>query len=76
MMLAFGKQVNCGSGEYTKSSLVCNQLTTSSCFEAYEVQRFHLQEVCAWDKFCILPTMKKSMTLLHIRIFPFHSALL
>ena len=50
----------------------CNSLlwlATSSCFEAYGVQRFCSQEVCAWDQFCILPRMKKSMALFHIRIF-------
>ena len=34
------------------------------------VQRFHLQEVFARDqsnRFCILPRMKKSMTLFHIK---------
>ena len=30
-------------------SLVWNQLTTLSCFEACSVQKFHSQEFCAWD---------------------------
>ena len=37
--------------------------------------RFHCQEICGWDQFCILSRMKKSMTLFHIRIFPCHFAL-
>ena len=36
-------------------------LHTSSCFEACGVQRFHSQEFCAWDQFCILPRTKKSV---------------
>ena len=36
-------------------------LRTSSCFEACGVQRFHSQEFCAWDQFCILPRTKKSV---------------
>ena len=51
--------MNFGSDEYTEISLVWNQLIISSCFEACGVQRFHLQEVCARDQFCILPRMKK-----------------
>ena len=35
-------------------------LIISSCFEACVVQRFHLQEIYARDRFCILPRMKKS----------------
>ena len=37
MVLVSGKRVNLGSGECTKLSLVWNQLTTSSCFEACDV---------------------------------------
>ena len=36
---------------------------------ACDVQRFHLQEVCARNRFCIMPRMKKSMALFHIKIF-------
>ena len=36
------------------------------------VQRFHLQEVCARDWFHILPRMKKSITLFHIKNFSCH----
>ena len=39
----------------------------SNCFEACGVRRFHFQEVCARDLFCILPRMKKSMALFHIK---------
>ena len=53
------------SDECTEISLVWNQLIISSCFEACGVQRFHLQEVCSRDWFCILPRMKKSMALFH-----------
>ena len=31
----------------TESSLICNQLITSSCFELCDVQGFHCQKVCA-----------------------------
>ena len=41
----------------------------SSCYEACGVQRFHLQEVCARDRFCILPRTKKPMALFHIKFF-------
>ena len=37
--------------------------------------RFHLQEVCARDWFCILPRMKKSMALFHIKNFSCHVTL-
>ena len=72
--MASGKQVNLGSGEGTKSSLVRNQLTTLSCFEARGVQRLHCQEVCGNRP--VLYPAKQSMALLHIRIFPCHFAYL
>ena len=40
-----------GYGESTESTLVWNQLSTSSCFEACGVLRFHSQEICTWDQF-------------------------
>ena len=40
------------------------------CFVACGVQRFHSQQVCAWDQFCNVPRKKKSIALFHIRIFP------
>ena len=64
--LASDKQVNLGPGECTEPSLVWNQLTTLSCFEACGVQRFHSQQFCVWDQFCIL---KKSIALFHIWFF-------
>ena len=69
-VLASGKWVNFGSDEGTEILLVWNQLNISwsSCFEAYGVQRFHLQEVCARYQFCILPRMKKSMVLFHFHV--------
>ena len=67
--LAPDKWVNLGLGECTEPSLVWNQLTTLSCFEACGVQRFHSQEFCVWDQFCIL---KKSMALFHIWYFSCH----
>ena len=50
----------------------------SSCFEACacSVQRFHLQEVCTRDRFCILPRMMKYMALFHIKKFSCHFTLL
>ena len=41
-------------------------VTTLSCFVACGVQRFHSQEFCACDQFCI---QKKSMALFHIWFF-------
>ena len=53
-----------------------NQLIfISSCFEACHVQRFHLQEVYVRDQFCILPRMKKPMTLFCIKNFSCHVTL-
>ena len=66
-MLASGNWVNFCSDKCTEISLVWNQFIISSCFEACGVQGFHLQEVCARDQFCILPRMKKPMTLFHIK---------
>ena len=68
--------VNFGSDEWIEISLVGNQLIISSCFEACGAQRFHLQEVCARDRFYILPRMKKSMALFHIKNFSCHVTLL
>ena len=47
------------------------------CFEACGIQRFHFQEVqgSARDWFCILPRMKKSMALFHIKKFSCHVTL-
>ena len=68
--------MNFGSDECTEISLVWNQLIfILSCFEACGVQRFHLQKVCVRDWFCILPTMKKSMALFHIKNFSYHVTL-
>ena len=75
-VLASSKWVTFGSDECTKISLVWNQLIISSCFEACGVQRFHLQEVCARDQFRILPRMKKSVALFHIKNFSCHVTLL
>ena len=70
------KWVNFGYDEYTKISLVWSQLIfISSCFEACGVQRFHLQKVCARDWFCIMPIMKKSTALFHIKNFSSHVTL-
>ena len=41
-----------------------------------DVQIFHLQEVCARDRYCILPRMKKSMALFYIKNFSCHVTLL
>ena len=64
------------SEPWVKPSLVWNQLTTSSCFEACGVQRINSQECCAlYDQFCILP--KTKIKLWHCFIFNFcHFALL
>ena len=40
---------------------ILNHLVIPSCFKVCDIQRFHL---CARDRFCILPRMKKSMALL------------
>ena len=48
----------------------------SSSFEACGGKRFHLQEICARERFCILLRMKKCMALFHIKIFSCHVALL
>ena len=72
LVLASGKWVNFRSDECTEISLVWNYLIISNCFEAYGVWRFHLQEVCARDRFCILPRMKESMALFHIKKFSCH----
>ena len=62
------------SGECTEPSLVWKQFTTSICFEACDVQRFHSQEFCAWDQFCI---QRKSMHgIVSYMIFPCHFTLL
>ena len=53
---------NFGSDECADISLVWNQFSILNCLETCDVQRFHLQEVCAKDRFCILSGMKKSMT--------------
>ena len=42
-------------------------LSQAACFEVCSVQRFHLQEVCASDRFCILPRMQKFIALFHIK---------
>ena len=46
--------------------MVWNKLIISSCFKACGVQSF---QVCARDWICILPRMKKSMALFHIKNF-------
>ena len=75
-MLPSGEWLNFGSNECTEISLVWKQLIfISSCFKAYGVQRFHLQEVCVRGWFCILPRMKKSMALFHIKNFSCHVTL-
>ena len=68
--------LNFGWDECSEISLVWNQFIVSSCFEAPGVQRFYFQEICAKDWFCILPRMKKSMALFHIKIFSCHVTLL
>ena len=73
-MLVSGKWVNFGSDESTEVSLAWNQYyPIASCFETCAVQRFHL---CARDQFCILPRMKKSMALFHIKSFSCHVTIL
>ena len=53
------------------------QVIISTCFEACDAQRFHFQEVCARDRFSILPRMKKSMALCSIlKKFSCHVTLL
>ena len=64
------KWVNFGSDECTEISLLWNHLIISSCFEACGVQRFHLQEVCARDRFCSYPA--KNEGLFHINNFSCH----
>ena len=44
-------------------------LRISSCFEEHGVQRFHHQEICARDWFCILPRMKESMAIVPYQSF-------
>ena len=35
-------------------------VTTLSCFEVCGIWRFHSQEGCTWDQFCILPYKNKT----------------
>ena len=62
--------MNFRSGECTEISLCQTSLLSQAVLKHVAgVQRFHFQEVCAWDQLCILPRMKKSMALFHITIF-------
>ena len=45
-------------------------------FKACGIQRFHPQEVCARNQLCILPKVKKSVTLFYIKNFSCHVRLL
>ena len=65
-----------GFDECTEISFVDNQFIISSYFEVCGVQRFYPQGVCARDRFCILPGMRISMALFHIKKFSCHVTLL
>ena len=54
-----------------ESSLIWNQLITSSCFELCDVQRFHYQKVYAIEGAVLYPYKNEEicLVLFHIRIF-------
>ena len=65
---ASGKWVNLALG--LMNALKYHQCDTSPrCLQACGILRFYLQVICTRDQFCILPRMKKSMALFHIKNF-------
>ena len=45
------------------------------CFKTCGNQRFHSQEICAWDQFCTLPRTKNLYGIVLYLIFPCHFTL-
>ena len=56
-------------GIATSETNLLSQAESTSCFEVKHVVFRDFIVKSAWDQFCILPRMKKSMALFHIRIF-------
>ena len=61
MTLASVKQVNLVSLGLMKVNNALNHLTTSGCYETCGVPRFHYQEVCELNQFCILTSRIKEI---------------